>query len=84
MNAIVNRTSTGYNLMGCTLYTTYSPCVECAKLIVQSEIKEVVYGRVYETDAEITKQLMERAKVKYRYIHNHRIETTVYILSSCY
>jgi len=31
------------NTEGATLYTTLSPCIECAKLIVQSGISRVVY-----------------------------------------
>lgn len=30
-----------------TLYVTDSPCIECAKLIIQAGIKRVVYGRDY-------------------------------------
>ena len=67
MNALVNRTSTGYNLQGCTIYTTYSPCTECAKLIVQSGIEEVVYGSVYKTDDAKTTELMGHANITYRY-----------------
>ena len=66
MNAIVNRTSTGFNLQDCTIYTTLSPCVECAKLIVQSGIKEVVYGREYK-DHTKTEKLMERAHFGNKY-----------------
>ena len=29
------------------MYITLSPCIECAKLIVQSEIKRVVYEEEY-------------------------------------
>ena len=32
---------------GATLYTTYSPCPECAKLIVQAKITRVVYRHHY-------------------------------------
>ena len=31
------------NLKGCTIYVTLFPCNECAKLIIQSGIKEIVY-----------------------------------------
>lgn len=41
MNAIFNRNS--FDLHGCTLYTTHFPCNECAKMVVQSRIGEVVY-----------------------------------------
>lgn len=32
---------------GATLYVTASPCIECAKLIIQAGIKRVVYGEQY-------------------------------------
>lgn len=41
LNAILNS-STG-KLSGCTLYVTLFPCNECAKAIIQSGIKRVVY-----------------------------------------
>jgi dCMP deaminase len=37
----------GVGAQGGTLYTTYSPCTECAKLIKQSKIKRVVYRNSY-------------------------------------
>lgn len=37
----------GVGAQGATLYTTYSPCPECAKLIKQAKIKRVVYRRAY-------------------------------------
>lgn len=41
LNAILN--SKGANLEGCRIYVTLFPCNECAKAIIQSGIKEVVY-----------------------------------------
>jgi dCMP deaminase len=41
LNAILN--STRENLNGCTLYVSLSPCNECAKAIIQSGIKKVLY-----------------------------------------
>jgi dCMP deaminase len=38
---------------GATLYTTLSPCTECAKLITQSKIARVVYRDSYRDDAGI-------------------------------
>ena len=40
-NAILNKNSAG--LGGCRIYTILYPCCECAKLIIQSGIKEVIY-----------------------------------------
>ena len=41
MNAIMNKNS--QNLVGATLYVTMYPCNECAKLMIQAGIREVVY-----------------------------------------
>ncbi|MDE5764485.1 MAG: dCMP deaminase family protein [Ruminococcus sp.] len=41
LNAILNSNSA--SLSGCTLYVTLFPCNECAKAIIQSGIKKVVY-----------------------------------------
>ena len=41
LNAILN--SNAVSLNGCTLYVTLYPCNECAKAIIQSGIKRVVY-----------------------------------------
>jgi dCMP deaminase len=43
MNAILKAAKTGHSVDGASLYLTLSPCVECAKLILQSGIKRVVY-----------------------------------------
>ncbi len=46
-NAITKVAKSGNSSEGSTLYVTDSPCVECAKLIIQSGIKRVVYGDEY-------------------------------------
>jgi dCMP deaminase len=46
---------------GATLYVTASPCMECAKLIIQSGIKRVVYGEKYRIMDGV--ELLERAGV---------------------
>ena len=48
-----------------TLYITDSPCIECAKLIIQSGIKRVVYGRAYRLTDGI--DLLKRAGVDVEY-----------------
>lgn len=42
-NAISKVAKSGNNSEGATLYVTASPCIECAKLIIQAGIKRVVY-----------------------------------------
>ncbi len=46
-NAITKVARSSNNSGGATLYVTSSPCIECAKLIIQSGIRRVVYGELY-------------------------------------
>ena len=45
------------------LYVTLSPCIECAKLIIQSGIKEVYFKEKYRDDSGL--KLLLKAKIKY-------------------
>ena len=47
MNAILKAARSGYAVGGAELYLTLSPCVDCAKLILQSGIKRVFYLQEY-------------------------------------
>ena len=46
-NAITKVAKSANNCDGSTLYVTASPCIECAKLIIQAGIKRVVYSDSY-------------------------------------
>ena len=46
-NAITKVAKSHNSSDGATLYITDSPCMECAKLIIQAGIKRVVYAREY-------------------------------------
>ncbi|MDD5698375.1 MAG: dCMP deaminase family protein [Victivallaceae bacterium] len=46
-NAIVQAAYHGIAVKGATLYTTFSPCLLCAKMIINSGISEVVYHQEY-------------------------------------
>lgn len=46
-NVIAFAAKNGIPMDGCTLYVTTNPCQDCAKLLVQAGIKEVVYQEVY-------------------------------------
>ena len=43
-NAITKLARSNNNSDGATIYITASPCIECAKLIIQAGIRRVVYG----------------------------------------
>jgi dCMP deaminase len=45
-----------------TMYVTASPCIECAKLIIQSGVKRVVYGEKYRIMDGV--ELLERADIE--------------------
>ncbi len=46
-NAILYAVKNGSKIEGATLYTTLSPCIACARLILSSGIKEVFYRDSY-------------------------------------
>lgn len=46
-NAITKVARSNNSSDGATLYVTASPCLECAKLIIQSGIKRVVFNELY-------------------------------------
>ena len=65
LNAILNSNS---SVKGCKLYVTLFPCNECAKVIIQSGIKEFVYlSDKYEgTDMNIAaKKMFDACNIKY-------------------
>lgn len=47
VNALMFAASNGIPTKDCTMYVTLQPCMECAKIIVQSGIKEVVFSETY-------------------------------------
>lgn len=49
-NAIVSAAYHGVSINGATLYTTFSPCLLCAKMIINAGIREVVYRERYSID----------------------------------
>ena len=46
-NAITKVARSNNSSDGATLYVTDSPCIECAKLIIQAGIKRVVFSKLY-------------------------------------
>ena len=58
-NAIVQAAYHGIAVKDSTLYTTYSPCLLCAKMIINAGIREVVYKERYTIDGTARKILIE-------------------------
>ena len=65
-NAITKLARSSNNSEGATIYITASPCIECAKLIIQSGIKRVVYGEKYRLTDGI--ELLQRAGIEVVYL----------------
>jgi len=55
----------GISVKGATLYTTFSPCLLCAKMIINAGISEVVYNASYPL-AETALRMFKEAGVAVR------------------
>ena len=65
-NAITKLASSTQSSIGATVYVTDAPCIECAKLTIQSHIVRVVYSIEYRLRDGI--DLLERAGIQVDYI----------------
>ena len=65
-NAITKLARSANSSEGATMYCTASPCIECAKLIIQAGIKRVVYSEQYRLTDGI--DLLRRAGVEVLYL----------------
>lgn len=68
-NAITKIARSNNSSEGATLYVTASPCIECAKLIIQAGIKRVVYAEKYRLEDGL--DLLKKAGIELTYIHPH-------------
>lgn len=64
-NAITQSAYHGVSIKDATLYTTFSPCLLCTKMIINSGIKEVVFNVDYPL-AEVATKLLKEAGVTIR------------------
>jgi len=65
-NAITKVAASSNSSKGATIYITSSPCIECAKLIIQSGIKRVVFSDNYRTSEGY--DLLKRAGIPLHFI----------------
>ncbi|XP_042341220.1 deoxycytidylate deaminase [Plectropomus leopardus] len=78
LNAIMNKNSA--DVKGCTMYVALFPCNECAKLIIQAGIKDVVYlSDKYHDSPEMvaSRRLLDMARIKYRQFKPKRTEVVI-------
>ena len=70
-NAITKLARSHNSSDGATMYITASPCIECAKLIIQSGIKRIVYGENYRLRDGL--DLLERAGIETIFIDKEKL-----------
>ena len=61
-NAIIQAALHGISIKDSTLYCTNSPCVICAKMIINAGIKEVIYEEGY--DDPLAMEMLKEAGIK--------------------
>ncbi|XP_072040218.1 deoxycytidylate deaminase-like isoform X2 [Amphiura filiformis] len=67
MNAIMNKNSA--DVKNCTLYVALFPCNNCAKLVIQSGIKKIMYFSDKHKDkpeTKASKRMMDLAQIQYK------------------
>ncbi len=64
-NAIVQAAYHGISVKDSTIYTTFSPCLICSKMIINAGIREVVFQDRYALD-DTARKILREAKVKIR------------------
>lgn len=64
-NSITQSAYHGVNIKGSTLYTTFSPCLLCTKMIINSGIAEVIFNTDYPM-GDTSLKLLHQARVKVR------------------
>ena len=62
INAVAKVAKSTNSSVDSVLYITMSPCVECAKLLIQSGIKKVYYQEIYRLNVGLT--LLEKANIE--------------------
>ncbi len=61
-NVIIQSSLHGVTLEGCTVYCTHTPCIICAKMLVNAKVKRYVTFAEYSDDAFI--ELFKEAGIK--------------------
>jgi len=61
-NAIVQAALCGVNIAGSILYCTNQPCITCAKMIINSGIKKIIFKNVYPD--KLAREVLKEAGVE--------------------
>ena len=77
MNAVMNKNQ--QDIANCSIYTTLFPCNECAKILIQSGIKEVVFlsdSKAGQASMKASRKILESVNVN---IRRHQLPSNVEI-----
>ncbi|XP_069131197.1 deoxycytidylate deaminase-like isoform X2 [Argopecten irradians] len=67
MNAVMNKLASDIN--GCTMFVSLFPCNECAKIMIQSGIKTIVYyddKNIHKPEAKASQLMLKKASINIR------------------
>jgi len=68
-NAIIQAAVFGISIKNSVLYCTNTPCVVCAKMLINAGVKEIVYSGEYPDD--LAKRMINESKIKIRNFDNN-------------
>ena len=68
-NAICQAAKLGISIDKATLYCTMTPCITCAKMIINAGIKRVVCEKKYQAGEE-SEKIFKKAKIKLDFLSN--------------
>ena len=70
-NAIIQAAVFGISIKNSVLYCTNTPCVVCAKMLINAGVREIVYSGEYPDD--LAKKMISESKIKIRNFDNNNI-----------
>ncbi len=73
-NAIIQAGVHGVNIEGATLFCTHSPCIICAKMIVNAGIKEIITCDAYPDDFNLVLDLFSQVGIALKKIRRPRMQ----------
>ena len=70
-NAIIQAAVFGISIKNSVLYCTNTPCVVCAKMLINASISEIIYSGEYPDD--LSKKMINESKIKIRNFDNTNV-----------
>lgn len=68
LNAILFAARNGISIDGTTMYVTLTPCIHCAKSLVQSGIKQIIYDKFYDKNQDGWDDILQNGGIEIKQI----------------